>query len=711
MRGSISLPVNMVGYIVVLAIFLGIMSLIAAYWFEFQTLPRATESKKTTACDLAYMLSMWKNLTVYPNIFSKTFLEQWKGEEANKTANSIFENMSEFFLPGSDYFIHIYGEDSEPYSLYIPPESKSAFEKCALPVGGFDIIKIGVKLGVKSAILEFLNPLEYIRSQTGILTHIKKEDFEKIVTYDKIKADCKLITFIADGNNIKIGTMIAGLTTNIATKLREGFYSVGVKGKRRAYLDLGIYPQGCVVNKGGYKIEEKIKIKKEGGIFDIPVIGWIFGKIYDAFAYVTNVKTYVICGFNWNFNNTTNVLEVIPVSGEKECPLMTRIPKKIVNESNLSAKICQPKKVWNIVWWPYGIDIPGYKEGRKHFYLKIENIKPEGEWSKEKQLEYCKRECRENPVYLGFGKVCEDYCNKYYENPDRLNNKTYCYDDAHIQARGAGYVRSCKTARDYYLLYEKLPFNAIDVKYIIVDENKLAGGKSISELNKTDYREISTCATWPGIFECAKAEQCAGVPCVGHKCSSCNYDNVLESCSPDYLENAPSVGEGYVCQEVINQLWPSNNIMYECLPAIAVNRTHNGMEIDSVSCSGRGMHNAEITWIINASKICCEPDGWITVNKEIIKSDGTTEIKKIKKCERPSLNCPKMKFWPNINSSNVKILRPLGKEGYVINITQKVCRNGHPYNNANKVFIVAHYPVKNKIMEYSLMGSEIELNS
>jgi len=70
-----------------------------------------------------------------------------------------------------------------------------------------------------------------------------------------------------------------------------------------------------------------------------------------------------------------------------------------------------------------------------------------------------------------------------------------------------------------------------------------------------------------------------------------------------------------------------------------------------------------------------------------------------------------MKFWPNINSSNVKILRPLGKEGYVINITQKVCRNGHPYNNANKVFIVAHYPVKNKIMEYSLMGSEIELNS
>lgn len=698
MRGSISLPVNMIGYIVVLAIFIGIMVIIASFWFNFQTIPTETP-EKATASDLAYMLSMWKNLTVYPNIFNKTLLEEWKTRDGmNKTANSIFENMSEFFLPRSDFFIHIYGDEPEPYSLYVPPESKSAFEGCAQPTGVSDLaILVG-----GAPILALVNPLGFFY----LLGNYK--DFEKIVTYNKISVDSgEILTFIADGQDIKIGTMVAGLTTNLATQLRGGIYEVGVKGRESIPYDLGIYPQGCIVNEGGYKIEEKIKIKKEGGIFDIWGIGWIVGKIYDAFAYVTNVKTYAICGFNWEWNNTTNVLKVIPASGEKDCPLKTRIPKKIVNESNLSAKICKPRKVWGLVWWPYGIDIPGYKEGRKHFYLRLENIKPEGDWSKEKQLEYCKRECQENPPYLGGEGICEDYCVKYNENPDKLNDNNYCYNEG---LESYDIIRACKTARDHYLLYERLPFDAIDIKYIIVDENKLSEGKSLSDLNRDEYREGSACAGWPGVFECDYAKQCSGVPCVGHKCSSCNNsDNLYEACSPDYLENPASVGKEYMCQRVLNQSWPSREEMFECLPTIRVNKSFKGTEINEIDCSQSGYENAEVTWIINASEICCDPNGWITADEEITKEDGSKEIIKVKKCKIPLSTCPKMKLWPNINSSNVHILAPFGEEGYTITIKQKVCRNGYPYNNADKAFIVANYPVVGKDLKYSLMDSEIEL--
>jgi len=671
MRGLISLPANIIGYIVVLAIFIGIMAMIAVFWFNIQTIPRETP-EKATACDLGYVLSLWKDATVYPNIFNKSFLKNWSGEGANKTANSIFENMSEFFLPRSDFFLYI-SDGEDVYSLYVPPESKSVYEDCGnLKISEKDYEKLGE------------NIRKYI-TKSGNIDIIKGKPGE--IPHNRLYSICPLTTFIAEDNDVKIGTMVTGLTTNLATLLREGIYKVGVKGEENVFYRLGPYPEGCLVLDSSRKVETKkevssIKDKIIGfikGIWD-----WITGKISGGVRWVTQKWVHADCGFSWDWNNTTNVLTIAPVSYGNKCYLKTRIPKAVINESNLSAKICKPRKISSSIF-----DLKGNLK-KYEFFLLVENLKPKKGWSKEKQLELCQRKCEEEPPYIGMQKVCSDFCLEYYNDNTKLNNPTYCYE-----ARRSGDITTCKIARNYYLLYQKLPFDAIDIKYIIVEKEKLAEHKDIDKIvqEKKYYDIKSACSTWPGVFNCTVAGDCHGTYCVNGECSSCSFDNIYEPCSPNYFENPPSINEGkFICQSVTNQSWPSKGIMYECLPMIFVNKTFNGREIDSIDCSESGYENAVVTWKINATDLCCD--------KLITTSEGKLE------CETRSSFCQKMKLWPNINSSNVVVLND---ENYVFNITQKVCRNGYPYNNANKAFIVVQYPVKNRIIEYSLMGSEVEI--
>ncbi len=680
-RGLLTLPPNMIGYIITLAIFVGIMAMIAMFWFNFQTIPTETP-EKVTACDLAYMLSLWNNLTVYPNIFNKTLLKEWKttgGRE--ETANSIFENMSKFFLPDSDYFMLI-SDGSDVYSLYVPPESKSVYKKCGnLKISEKDYKKLDETL--QNYITKSGN-IDFIEGKPGELPH------------NKLSSICPLTTFVADKDNVEIGAMVTGLTTNLATQLRDGIYQVGVKGKPHVFYRLGPYPEGCLVNGGTNERKSKTLIKDiltEKIILKLPVIGgaigdidswideaigsiplvgdlynWLKGKKEEAIEWMTTKEVYAKCGFKWDFNNTTNVLSVIPSSkGEGDCELKTRIPRRVVNESNLSAKICRPKEAYkHTITGPGGLyDL--------EFFLLVENVRES--WGEDKAEDFCINRCETNlPWYLSEGQCINYHCT-----------------DPKIRTKDCGHNMACDFAKSQMHLFDELPKDAIGIKYVVVETEKLED-KSIDEIieDKETYAIVSACSSWPGIFNCTVAGDCVETHCVANECAKCS-EEYWSFCSPNYLENPPSVSEGlYTCQEVLNQSWPSREEMSECLPVILVNRTFNGEEIDTINCSAN--ENAEITWKINASGLCCE---------NLTKTEKGLFV-----CEEDTGFCPKMKLWPNLNSSNVAVF---DDKNYVFNITQKVCRGEYSYNNAESAFIVAHYPVKDKTIEYSLKDSRIDI--
>ncbi len=693
-RGLLPLPPEMIGYIITLAIFVGIMAMIAMFWFNFQTIPTETP-EKATACDLAYMLSTWKDLTVYPNIFNKTLLKEWKttgGRE--ETANSIFENMSKFFLPDSDYFMLI-SDGSDVYSLYVPPESKSVYKKCGnLKISKKDYKKLDKKL--QNYITKSGN-IDYIEGKPGELPH------------NKLSSICPLTTFVADKDNVEIGTMVAGLTTNLATQLRDGIYQVGVKGKPHVFYRLGPYPGGCL----NYGYEEEIKIKTlitdilttkiilklpviggaigdidswiDEAISSIPLVGdlynWLKGKKEEAIEWMTTTEVHAKCGFKWDFNNTTNVLSVIPSSkGEGDCELMTRIPRRVVNESNLSAKICRPKEAYkHIITWPGGLyDL--------EFFLLVENVRES--WGDKSKLEFCQEQCKKNIPYYYTRYIL--YCDSWCQS---LSEGEKC-DEFTLPLSRPWTI--CKWVSSLLHLFDELPKDAIGIKYIVVEREKLED-KSIDEIIESNeaYATVSACSSWPGIFNCTVAGDCVGTHCVANECAKCS-EEYWSFCSPNYLENPPSVGpmEGddnlFSCQEVMNLSWPSTSEMKECLPDIKVNKTYNGEEIDSINCSVK--ENAKVTWKINESGLCCE---------NLTKTEKGLFV-----CEEDTGFCPKMKLWPNLDSSNVAVF---DNKNYVFSITQKVCRGEYPYNNAEKAFIVVHYPVKDKTIEYSLEDSRIDI--
>jgi len=136
----------------------------------------------------------------------------------------------------------------------------------------------------------------------------------------------------------------------------------------------------------------------------------------------------------------------------------------------------------------------------------------------------------------------------------------------------------------------------------------------------------------------------------------------------------------------------------ECVPVILVNATFKSEEIKdrSIDCSVNP--NAEVTWKINASGLCCA-----NLTTEI---DDKNEKRLVCKEEDLTGFCPKMKLWSSINSSNSVVLND---ERYIFNITQKVCRNNATYNNAKSAFIVANYSTSRDSIEYILRDSEIKL--
>lgn len=681
-KGLMNLPTNIIGYVIVLAIFIGIMIVISLFWFNIQTIPRES-TDKVTACDLAYTLSLWGEATVYPNIFNKTFLEiYWNEESIEKTANSIFENMSdELFISDSDYFIHL-SDGENIYSMYVPPESKAVYDSCA-----------GAKVSAADYKLISQAGLEEVIAGSGNLEVI--EGSPKELPKNQLYSLCPATTFVADKEEVEIGLMVAGLTTNIATLMRDGIYKVGAKGSERMIYDLGSYPEGCYVDKGQMKTEEKAPFKK---VIESPVIdllSWIFliRPLLDFtdVAWTTVNKYYALCGFNWDWDETTRVLSVDSsgLSGG-ECSLVTKIPLNIVNESNLSSKICRPKEIIAPVWFPEGSSWSILNQQKKHFYLVIEDAKQ----GYENEKEYCKFQCEED-------KHCISYCDN-----SRLLEPSLC--NLILSAREK---RSCYIAQLATKTFLELPKGAVDIKYYVTDEKYFVDNKNFEDLTPEEYSVYSACGTWPSVYECGSANDCDYSPCVyagieeeleGHEgefqsiggCTGCLDASEGFLCSPSYLDAPPSIDDAlYTCQNVYNLAWPKQEKMSECLPYLVVEKTLNGKKLEGeVDCSNSDNLDSEVTWKIDASLLC---------SSEYLTDDaGNRIISKL-----PEF-CPLIKIWPNINSSQVKVI---SKDTPIVEITQKVCRKNYPFNEANKAFIVANYQLEEKTIQYSIDDSIVGL--
>ncbi|MCK4429427.1 MAG: hypothetical protein KAU95_03560, partial [Candidatus Aenigmarchaeota archaeon] len=214
MKAQMSLPANMIGWIITLSIFVGGMIVLFAFWYSFQTLPNEPV-EKSTACDFGYMISLWDMATVYPNIFNRTFLREWDKEG---TADILFENMSDdFFLSSSDYFVYI-SDGEEVHSLYIPPESRSVFETCS---------QLHMLPEEKKKLEGYAKLLEALPSG-GDINEIEEyggeEDYRtKLTHYNELHSICPLITFVADETteDVKVEAMVAGMTTNLATREKK----------------------------------------------------------------------------------------------------------------------------------------------------------------------------------------------------------------------------------------------------------------------------------------------------------------------------------------------------------------------------------------------------------------------------------------------------------------------------------------------------------
>ncbi|MCK4429296.1 MAG: hypothetical protein KAU95_02885, partial [Candidatus Aenigmarchaeota archaeon] len=410
------------------------------------------------------------------------------------------------------------------------------------------------------------------------------------------------------------------------------------------------------------------------GFFD-----WLDEKSEKVIEWITTTDIHAECGFKWYWNETTNVLGVTPVSiYNKHCELRTRIPKKIVEEGNLTSKICYPKEAHNHLWTlPGGLD-------KFEFYMKVEKVREN--WDAKGAVKFCEERCKTNRLWYHVTKWCEEDCR---EKDIRTMD---CASEAHSG--------ECRFAKFQIYLYDNIPEDAIDIKYIVVERDKIKEG-GIEEVPEEDYVSVdSACDYWPTVSECGTSENCFDLlHCInidgkGGKCSPCiGMEGFV--CSPNYLNDPPSVDEGlYQCQNVKNRLWPLREDMEECLPVILVTKIYKGEEIESIDCSVE--KDAEVTWKINARGLCCA---------DLVTEEGENG-KELQVCKEPTNHCPKMKLWLNINSSNVRVIND---ERYIFEIKQRVCREGYPYNNAPSAFIVVRYPTDKKDLEYVLEDSEVKL--
>ncbi len=694
MKGLITLASNVVGYVVILAIFIGGIATMAMFWFNFQTIPTEIPDKATT-CDFAYMLSLWDEATVYPNVFNKTFLEEWN-INPTKTANAIFENSEDYFLPKSDFFVHIADSDGKVYSLYVPPESKSVYKSCGEAyMSEKDLEKIKD------------TNLETVIVENGNIKIFKGDS--KIIPRNKIHSICSLTTFMSDESDVEIGTMVAGLTTNLATKLRAGIYEVGVKDEPEAFYELGGYPEGCLGH--GYYVE--VKAKKDlfdyllGGfilripyvgdfaswideaIGDIPFVGnvwnWLKDVEDDVGNWISTIEIRTECGFKWGWDAETRVLSVIPSNNWKgDCVLSTKIPERVVEEGNLSEKLCRPREAHKRYWtFTGGLE-------KLNFFVRVGKVKDT--WTEDDKIKFCEDRCRSSAPWYVDKEECVKCCTTEYS----------------ISVHG-------KYAQAQLYLFDNIPDDAIDIEYIIAKDSVLEEYGAIEEVPRAELLILSACDSWPTVSDCGTSENCYGTHCVdsgmGGKCEMCPEDEEDFFCSPNYLDNPPSVSEGlYTCQKVYSPIWPVQEENPRCVPVILVNATLNGEMIGEespvppyniinkvVDCSVNS--SAEVVWEINATGLCCA---------EIIE-EVTKDGELVKKCKEITDYCPKMKLWSSINSSNVVVLDDERYTPDNLRITQKVCREEYTYNNADEAFIIANYTTGKDSIEYMLKDSKIKL--
>ena len=723
MKGLLNFLPDIVGYIVTLAVFVAGMLIIGHYWFQFQTIPKESP-ENTTACDLAYVLSIWEEATTYPNIFNKTYLDSWS---SYRLGSSIFENgTSKFFLPDSDLFFKIRTKDAF-YEIYVPPESKTTFDTCGAPYMTPESFYEANKFGIEEFFKEFGEERK------------EKEYLEKIAKYSEISSICYLPTFVADRNKVEIGGMVAGITTNLATKIREGIYQVSYLDKEEPYFyPLGSYPKGCLITEGIIKVEKKSEsTEKENWLW--AAIDTFVNTILDLWNnfwgwFDTNVgsiapKFPVIkanCGFDWTWENqsdkfilniTTYKPGALGIINPSECRYVTRIPKKIVDEVNLSKKLCKPKKVIIPVWLPEG----GLWQSKKYFFIKINKFSKDPQ----KKIDFCKSRCNTELPFDLFDtttNLCKSFCTCNSREISEcvgkdsvldLNCSEYLKQSVIPSSPYATdrftYYLLCRFAQNQIYLYQNLPEGAIDIQYVVVSEDKL-NKNSVEQLDESDYYDYeSACSTWPGIFECTTARDCApwfycidkaGGP--GNKfCGVCLSSDLNRVCSPNYLKNPPSILDEmyYTCQNVTEYRFPLTfTDINKCLPLVeikVVNESGNliqDQDSDNIldfGCSS----NEKIEWIINASKLCCKKIN--TTSGECILTTGY---------------CPKIKFYSSLNTTNVFYLnKNLKKEMYAGSIKQQVCRDGIPYNNAENVFIVATYYIGNSEFKYIPYNTTVKL--
>jgi hypothetical protein len=782
LKGIMSMFSNTLTQVMIVAILaIGIMMIVTLF-MGFETAPKEPVETRS-ACAMTALLGLSNSLTIHPFLFDKSRIDSWgagsgMGGDKIKDADMIFEELYQgFFMPDSDYFIEINAEGQGPYFLFVPPESESVFKSCARPGITYPSGNPFQGLSSPSAISEALEEAP----EAGLIR-------EKYASYNEIYADCEISAFLANPDDISdfsVASIRAGLTSNIATKLRDGIYRVGVLGQDRAAYPLGPYPQGCIVNEGAYKTEQSFT---EGYLSKFSLLniisgpsGAISGLMENIFGWspLSSAKEWYSqnrieykCGFDWGWETknqgTESAKTILRVTranrlfsfGGMDCPIETRIPQAIVEESRLEEKLCIPKQASLRVWLPRE-DMSNYQ-----YFLKVENAR--SSWGETNAKDFCERKCRsEAPGYWRgeFLEKCACFCGELSDEIGYCNSDEVRKFDSDCSIKNLIYDSAiCGFARSQILLFEKLPQDAIDVQYIAVESSVLESSSGgFSQLSYADYyASSSACAGWPGISDCRSSAQChSGETCIsgigrnpnldehpkdGVCASGCDYDEAgvhWGLCSPSYLEGPPTLDDAlFACQSVVNADWSSDSgsgqfeyYIEECLPVIdvevwKVGRGGNLEPLNSgreyvIDCSEPGNSELSILWNISMGGICCP-----NIQASKYKKEDGEEIDAIV-CSTPPPYCDKMKFWANLDSANVAELIPnqffggaggedriVSPDDYVFSLTQQVCRNNRPYNNAPFAGIVANYAAESSLgvghpqgkgLRYIIAGSEVEL--
>lgn len=627
LKGVFTLSVNMLGWIISIAVFVVILMILFGFMFEFQTIPKEPV-EKSTACDVAFMISTWERATVQPNIFDRKFLEAWKDTSQSKsdptkedTSDILFEKLSQdFFIPDQDIYLEVSTPDKSTYKLYLPSESVSAFSACAQPT--YTTTEPVPDWTLK----DFFRTGDYYE---------QKRDYEKfkkdMTSYNAVLAECQLPSFVEkeDKSGVEPASVKVATTSNLATRLRDGIYRVGVKGEKSVYYPLGSYPKGCVVNEGAAKVNENIP-KEYFELLDViqkKLASWIdwLGIGRSATNYIEEHKVYAYCGFDWNLEDVKpegkedysgpgidkHVLTVFKKKETEDCRIKTRIPDylyqdfqqvksgegdyekagdgyKYVGEKKgdykkvkiLEDKLCTPKKAYIFSWFPRE-NLASYQ-----YFLKIESAR--NGWTAKNEREFCDDRCElERPWWflkgdIAFCRVACDYLTRDPKNPDKYTCKNYANwkDFGKSITSAPGSV--CNFARDQINLYRNLPEDTIDIKYVVVESSKLQE-KSFAEMTDEDYyAQASACSGWKALYSCSDAGSCGGLHCVSstekpeRECQICS-EEFWGSCSPSYFGNLVSVDDNlFTCQNVYDQTYPSNTRMKECLPMLKVSLARDG---------------------------------------------------------------------------------------------------------------------------------------